>query len=236
MEVKPGNLLKFEPVDALKPPPPLGRTASTYGCAHLEEHPREGDIYTICRDGSVKLLSGEDERTIGWELVIKDDVAYARVAQYGFEPREVRVTHVGQLPGDMIPATSCVVGNTIQFARACTPDDQASHIGSISYATDEGVEVSSSFDADDFEIKPLDACPGAPLKEIHEYIGRVRDACQSADASMFTGDANLNTIARNLNPQLAAASSFLNDPVQTDAMARFAEGKMSYAEMRGLCG
>jgi hypothetical protein len=28
----------------------------------------------------------------------------------------------------------------------------------------------------------------------------------------------------------------LNDPVQTDAMAKFAEGKMSYAEMRGLCG
>jgi hypothetical protein len=44
------------------------------------------------------------------------------------------------------------------------------------------------------------------------------------------------TIARNLNPQLAAAAAFLNDPVQTDAMARFAEGKMSYAEMRGLCG
>lgn len=218
MDIKPGNLLKFEPVDALKPVP-LGRTVSMYGLTNLETHPQEGDIYTICRDGSVKLLSGEDERTIGWELVIKDDVAYARVAQFGFEPQEVRVTHVGQLPGDMIPATSCVVGNIIQFARACTPDDQASHIGDISYASDNDEEVTSSFSTDDFEIKPLDACPGAPIK-----------------GPRPSNAANLETISRNLNPDLAAAASFLNDPVQTDAMARFAEGKMSYAEMRGLCG
>jgi hypothetical protein len=217
MNIKPGNLLKFEPVDALKPVP-FGRTVSTYGLLNLETHPREGDIYTICHDGSVKLLSGDDDRAIGWELIVKDDVAYARVSQFGFEPKEVRVTHVGQLPGDMIPATSCVVGNTIQFARACTPDDQASHVGDISYATDSGDEVTSPFSTEDFEIKPLDPCPGAPMKAARP------------DAEKFA------TIARNLNPQLAAAAAFLNDPVQTDAMARFAEGKMSYAEMRGLCG
>ena len=220
MNVKPGNLLKFEPVDALKPDG-FGRTISTYGLLNLETHPHEGDIYTICRDGSVKLLSGDDDRAIGWELIIKDDVAYARVAQFGFEPKEVRLTHVGQLPGDMIPASSCVVGNTIQFARACTPDDQASHIGDISYATDSSDEVTSPFSTDDFEIKPLDAipqCPGAPMKPAHP------------DTEKYA------TIARNLNPQLAAAAAFLNDPVQTDAMTRFAEGKMSYAEMRGLCG
>lgn len=38
------------------------------------------------------------------------------------------------------------------------------------------------------------------------------------------------------DPILAAATAYLGDPVQTSAMARFAEGKMSYAEMRGLCG
>jgi hypothetical protein len=213
MEVKPGDLLKFEPVDALKPTPSLGRTPSTYGCVDLETHPRECDIYTICHDGSVKSLSGDD-RTIGWELIIKDDVAYSRVSQFGFEPEEVRMTHVGQLPGDMIPDSSCVAGNSIKFVRACTPDDQASHIGDISYTADSGEEVSSSF-----EIKPLDTCPGAPVK-----------------GPQPSNDANLDTIARNLNPQLAAVACFLNDPVQTDAMARFAEGKMSYAEMRGLCG
>lgn len=218
MNVNPGNLLKFEPVDALKPVT-LERTISTYGLLNLETHPQEGDIYTICRDGSVKLLSGEDERTIGWELIVKDDVAYARVAQFGCEPQEVRVTHVGQLPGDMIPASSCVVGNNIQFARECTPDDQASHIGDISYASDNGDEVTSPLSIDDFEIKPFDLCPAAPIK-----------------GPRPSNAANLETISRNLNPQLAAAASFLNDPVQTDAMARFAQGKMSYAEMRGLCG
>jgi hypothetical protein len=54
-------------------------------------------------------------------------------------------------------------------------------------------------------------CPGAPVK------------------------SDLAKIA-TLDPNLAAAAAYLNDPEQTSAMARFAEGKMSYAEMRGLCG
>ena len=204
MEVKPGDLLKFETVD-----PPASPDCHT----NIETHPNGGDVYTICLDGSVKLLSGDDHRTIGWELIIKDDVAYAWVDQFGFEPREVRLTHVGQLPSDMVPAS-----NYIHIPRACTPDDQASHIGNISYATYSDDEVTSPF-TEDFEIKPLDTCPITPIK-----------------GPRPSNTANLETIARNLNPDLAAAASFLNDPVQTDAMARFAEGKMSYAEMRGLCG
>lgn len=39
-----------------------------------------------------------------------------------------------------------------------------------------------------------------------------------------------------MNPYLAATADYLNDPEQTAAMARFARGEMSYAEMRGLCG
>lgn len=39
-----------------------------------------------------------------------------------------------------------------------------------------------------------------------------------------------------IDPLLAQCAVMLNDPVQTDTMAKFAEGKMSYAEMRGLCG
>ncbi len=56
---------------------------------------------------------------------------------------------------------------------------------------------------------------------------------QSDDGSEVTSDlAKIATI----DPNLAAAAAYLGDPVQTSAMARFAEGKMSYAEMRGLCG
>jgi hypothetical protein len=39
-----------------------------------------------------------------------------------------------------------------------------------------------------------------------------------------------------IDPLLAQCAVMLGDPEQTSAMARFAEGKMSYAEMRGLCG
>lgn len=39
-----------------------------------------------------------------------------------------------------------------------------------------------------------------------------------------------------IDPLLAQCAHIVNDPVQTAAMAKFAEGKMSYAEMRGLCG
>jgi hypothetical protein len=54
-------------------------------------------------------------------------------------------------------------------------------------------------------------CPGAPRKTDLEKIATI-------------------------DPNLATLAAFLNDPEQTAAMARFAEGKMSYAEMRGLCG
>jgi hypothetical protein len=39
-----------------------------------------------------------------------------------------------------------------------------------------------------------------------------------------------------IDPLLAYFAAIINDPVQTDAMSKFVEGKMSYAEMRGLCG
>jgi len=40
----------------------------------------------------------------------------------------------------------------------------------------------------------------------------------------------------SIDPLLAQCAVMVGDPVQTAAMAKFAEGKMSYAEMRGLCG
>ena len=53
-----------------------------------------------------------------------------------------------------------------------------------------------------------------------------------------TGDEMSSKLAKiaTIDPLLAQCAVMLNDPVQTDAMAKFAEGKMSYAEMRGLCG
>lgn len=48
-------------------------------------------------------------------------------------------------------------------------------------------------------------------------------------------DSQLKKIA-TIDPLLTQCTAIVGDPVQTEAMARFAEGKMSYAEMRGLCG
>jgi hypothetical protein len=47
--------------------------------------------------------------------------------------------------------------------------------------------------------------------------------------------SQLKSISK-IDPLLAQCAVILDDPIQTAAMAKFAEGKMSYAEMRGLCG
>jgi len=39
-----------------------------------------------------------------------------------------------------------------------------------------------------------------------------------------------------IDPLLAQCAVIVNDPDQTAALAKFSEGKMSYAEMRSLCG
>ena len=56
---------------------------------------------------------------------------------------------------------------------------------------------------------------------------------QKDDGPDFT--SQLKSISK-IDPLLAQCAVILDDPVQTAAMAKFAEGKMSYAEMRGLCG
>lgn len=74
--------------------------------------------------------------------------------------------------------------------------------------SDEGQEVSSTPPPTP-RAEPV--CPGAPRKTDLEKIA-------------------------SIDPLLAQCAVMVGDPEQTSAMARFAEGKMSYAEMRMLCG
>ena len=63
-------------------------------------------------------------------------------------------------------------------------------------------------------------------------------ACAEITQQKDSGEevtSNMTRIAKK-NPELARCASIVNDPVQTAAMADFVEGKMSYAQMRGLCG
>jgi hypothetical protein len=73
-------------------------------------------------------------------------------------------------------------------------------------------------------------------------VGSVVTVETSQEAEVTTqrddGDevtSQLKKIA-TIDPLLAHCAVILDDPVQTTAMAKFADGKMSYAEMRGLCG
>ena len=78
-------------------------------------------------------------------------------------------------------------------------------------------------------------CPGAPLKALYDHIANFKEDVHKVTPDMVAADPKLAAIAK-LDHNLAACAAVLGDPEQTDAMARFSEGKMSYAEMRMLCG
>jgi len=78
----------------------------------------------------------------------------------------------------------------------------------VSEQRDDGEEVTSTPPPTP-RSEPV--CPGAPRKTDLEKIA-------------------------SIDPLLAQCAVIVDDPEQTSAMARFAEGKMSYAEMRMLCG
>jgi hypothetical protein len=66
------------------------------------------------------------------------------------------------------------------------------------------------------------------------FVARKVDAPQNAEITEQK-DSDLEVISK-YDPMLGGIAEHLDDPVQTAAMAKFAQGKMSYAEMRGLCG
>jgi hypothetical protein len=75
-------------------------------------------------------------------------------------------------------------------------------------------------------IKVYESSPSDPFVKKMTW-----DPQENAWVLMKTDYEKIATI----DPMLAACAVMLGDPVQTEAMAKFAEGNMSYAEMRGLC-
>jgi hypothetical protein len=78
------------------------------------------------------------------------------------------------------------------------------------------------------------------IGSVVQIYRRVDDPPQEAEVTeqKDEGDevtSQLKSIA-TIDPLLAHCAVLLGDPDQTAALAKFAEGKMSYAEMRGLCG
>lgn len=70
-------------------------------------------------------------------------------------------------------------------------------------------------------------------EEIMSAIQGFRAEAAAVDVTKLTGD---EAKIASIDPLLAQCAVIVGDPVQTAAMAKFAEGKMSYAEMRSLCG
>ena len=78
------------------------------------------------------------------------------------------------------------------------------------------------------------------IGSVVQVCRRIEDPQQTAEVAEQNDDGDevssqLDKIA-SIDPLLAQCAVIVGDPIQTAAMAKFAEGKMSYAEMRMLCG
>ena len=82
-------------------------------------------------------------------------------------------------------------------------------------------------------LNKMDTPQNAEIIEQNDVGTEVSSKCPGAPKK---ARADIDTIARNLGPDLALCALMVNDQDQTDALAKFADGKMSYAEMRARCG
>ena len=205
----PGLQFYAEQVDLLYPPTGLYPTMSTYGLLNLEGGPQRNELYVVCQDGSIQSVH-EPSRPIGWELIEDGDDWYYRVTQMNHPRKRCAVRYHSRTENP--PVGHGRIGSVVTVERSYMDRQDSPQFGEVTEQKDEGDEVSSGF---------------------RHYIDGQRTVAIDVDTTKFTGDAA--KIAK-LDPLLAHCAVILDDPVQTAAMAKFAEGKMSYAEMRGLCG
>ena len=205
----PGLQFYAEQVDLLYPPTGLYPTMSTYGLLNLEGGPQRNELYVVCQDGSIQSVH-EPSRPIGWELIEDGDEWYYRVTQVNHPRKRCAVRYHSRTENP--PVGHGRIGSVVTVERSYMDRQDSPQFGEVTEQKDEGDEVASGF---------------------RHYIDGQRTVAIDVDTTKFTGDAA--KIAK-IDPLLAQCAVIVNDPVQTAAMAKFAEGKMSYAEMRGLCG
>jgi hypothetical protein len=138
-----GDVLCFERAQPAPEPSCLSRTVSTYGLSNLEFFPVKDEPYVVCSrfDNLMEVASVKDpERPIGWELIYQSGTYYARVAQYGFDPVELRVTGIGRANEVPKPKT---VGSVIKFIKMQYEEPQMATIEDTNYEEED--EVMSKF-------------------------------------------------------------------------------------------
>jgi hypothetical protein len=92
------------------------------------------------------------------------------------------------------------------------------------------------FEPVEVRMRFMDKAPEDMIYAKNNPVGGRVEFCKPAEAEITEQKDDDLEVVSKFNPHLGEAAEYLNDPVQTAALARFAEGKMSYAEMRGLCG
>jgi len=89
----------------------LMRTVSHYGYYDIEYFPVKDEPYVIRRhfDSVYEVYPLHNpERRIGWELIYYEGKYYARVAQHGCDPVELRVTGVGRANEGVLPSSDSI--------------------------------------------------------------------------------------------------------------------------------
>lgn len=218
--IKPGLMFQAAPLPT--PPEGLAPTMSTYQYGwNLEGCPRTDATYVVCQDWSIQDVH-EPSRPIGWELLEDENGWSYRVTQMNHKPKPLAVFFRGN--ADPVPAGSGKIGSVVMVCRRVEEPQNAEVIEQ----SDDGEEVSST-------PRGGSVCPGAPLKALYDHIAEFKEAVNKVTPETVAADPKLSKIS-SIDPLLAACAVIVDDPAQTDAMARFADGKMSYAEMRMLCG
>ena len=228
--IKPGLLFQAGVIPQM-PSNRLEPTMSTYSYGdRLEGRPRPNTTYVVCKDWSIQDFY-EPERPIGWELLEDEAGWYYRVTQMNHKPKPVALYFRGM--ADPVPEGNGRIGSVVVMARRVDEPQNAE----ITEQRDDGDEVASTPPP---TPRGEPVCPGAPRKALAEarvlaQVAQTLDAVDRVDPDYVAGDPQLSKIS-TIDPLLAKCAVVVGDPVQTEAMARFAEGKMSYAEMRALCG
>jgi hypothetical protein len=214
--------LKFfaEQIDPVYPTTGLYPTMSTYGILDLEGGPKRNELYVVCKDLSIQSVY-EPDRPIGWELIEDGNDWYYRVTQMNHPKKRCAVRYHSRTEDP--PAGRGRIGSVVTVERRlATPED-----AEITEQEEEGEEVTSRRERDPVEVGFTEA--------VREYLEEVHELTKNVGAEEIAASDELSKIA-TIDPLLAQCAVIVGDPVQTAAMAKFAEGKMSYAEMRGLCG
>lgn len=178
-----------------------------------EGAPCPNTTYVVCQDGTIQNYH-EPTRPVNWRLT-EDAKGW-----YYDGNKPLAVYFRGRTDDPPIGASYMDRQDSPQFGEIAEHGDTGSEVESTPPPTPRGEPV----------------CPGAPRKEgVREELMAMYGAAKDVSLVDISASDELLKIAKT-DPLLAQCAVISDDPEQTTALAKWADGKMGYAEMRGLCG